>query len=781
MTLDEWQIALRREYGREQDFQVKNIGNEPIFSEFLVSNPKTERTYRVAIRGKAPGDNYCSCPDFAVNALGTCKHIEFMLTKLERKRGAKKAFREGFQPPYSEVYLRYGAKREVRFQAGSECPAALKTYASKFFKNDGTLRLAGCARFETFLKNAPHNGHELRCYEDAIQYIAQWRDDEARKKKIDRLFPQGADSRKFRDLLKVELYPYQKEGALFAARSGRCLIGDDMGLGKTVQAIAAAEILARTAGVERVLIVAPTSLKHQWKQEIQRFSDRSANVVEGPIHKREEAFETDAFYKIIHYDVIHRDKDIINEWKPDLIILDEAQRIKNWKTRRAQSVKRLESEFAFVLTGTPLENRLEELHSIVEFVDNSHLGALFRFLDAHQHVDEAGKVIGYKNLSAISQTLKPILIRRTKNEVLKELPKRIDKHFFVSMTEKQMEYHEENRKIVAQIVAKWRRFRFLSEQDQRRLMIALQNMRMACDSTFLLDSESDHGVKADEAVQLLEEVLEDPQAKVVLFSQWIGMHQLIIERLEAMKRRYAFFHGSLSSQERGRIIQSFQEDPDNRIFLSTDSGGVGLNLQNSSVIVNMDQPWNPAVLEQRIGRVHRMGQKRLVQVYHFVAQGTIEHSMLDVLAFKKSVFAGVLDGGEDEVFLGGSKLKKFMETVDKVTTAASGPMTAAETPPPAPSEEDGGLDLDQAAAREEREAPEAWMDLASTGMEFLGKLGRALQSPKEEAKPGGFVQRDEKTGEAYLKLPVPDEETLKKVAQAAKPILEMLQGFLRAS
>ncbi len=782
MTLAEWQTTLRREYGREQNFDLKNIGDDPVFSEFLVTNPQSKKTYRVAIRGNQPGDNYCSCPDFAVNLLGTCKHIEFTLSKLERKRGAKKRFREGFTPPYSEIFLRYGKKREVCFKAGSDCPKKLQQYAFKFFDKNGILKSDAYLQFHTFLKNAPQNGHDLRCYEDALQFIAQLRDDDQRVKRIDREFRQGISSAKFKSLLKTDLYPYQRKGALFAAKSGRCLIGDDMGLGKTIQAIAATEILAQVAGVERALIICPTSLKHQWRQEIDRFTERSHEVVEGPIHKRKEAYKNGTFYKIVNYDVIHRDKDDIAQWSPDVIILDEAQRIKNWNTRRAQSVKRLESKYAFVLTGTPLENRLEELHSIVEFIDRYRLGPLYRYLAEHQHVDEVGKVIGYKNLSTIAKTIQPILVRRTKNEVLHELPERIDKHYFVSMTDEQLDCHESNREIVARLVHKWRRFGYLSEEDQRRLMVALQYMRMSCNSTYLIDKQTDHGLKADEAIQLFDDVLEDPKSKIVVFSQWIGTHQLLMHRLDSKPWDYAFFHGALSSQERGKLIQTFKNNPDCRIFLSTDSGGVGLNLQNASVVVNMDQPWNPAVLEQRIGRVHRLGQKRSVQVFHFVAQGTIEQSMLDVLKFKKSVFSGVLDGGENEVFLGGTKLKKFMDTVDQVSQNI--PTT---TPSQEESYEEGQetikedayiTELEQVTQKAATREQEIWTELISTGLDFINKLGQTLESPEKTTPRNRYLEKDEKTGETYIKLPMPDQNTLGQITKAAKPLLDVLQNWM---
>ncbi len=147
------------------------------------------------------------------------------------------------------------------------------------------------------------------------------------------------------------------------------------------------------------------------------------------------------------------------------------------------------------------------------------------------------------------------------------------------------------------------------------------------------------------------------------------MHELLVRRFEGRRWEHVLFHGGLSSPKRKDMIDRFRDDPNCRVFLSTDSGGVGLNLQHASVVLNMDLPWNPAVLEQRIGRVHRLGQRQPVRVVNFVSQGTIEEGMLGVLKFKKSLFAGVLDSGEKEVFLGGSRLNKFMETVESATSA----------------------------------------------------------------------------------------------------------------
>jgi superfamily II DNA or RNA helicase len=818
MSLEDWQIELRRQFGREQAYRLRNLGDDPIFSEFEVVNPQSGGHYRVQIRGPRPGDNFCTCPDFATNTLGTCKHIEFTLAGLERKRGGAARLRAGFQPPYSEVYLHYGLRREVRFRPGTGCPVELARLAARYFGADGMLLPEAFAQFEDFLTEAERIDPELRCGDDALAFVAEVRDGEHRARRVDEEFSRGIRSAAFKDLVGLNLYDYQREAALFAARAGRCLIGDEMGLGKTIESVAAAEIMARLFGVERVLIVCPTSLKHQWQHELERLvKHRRVEVINGLRPRREKGFAAESFFKVMNYDTVHSDLDMISRWGPDLVILDEAQRIKNWSTRVARSVKRIGSPYALVLTGTPLENRLEELISIVQFVDRFRLGPTFRLLHEHQVRDEFGKVIGYRDLDRVGQTLAPVLLRRQKDQVLDQLPERIETSIFLGMTERQRDQHTENMEIVARIVERWRRLRFLSEADQRLLMVALQRMRMACDNSYLVDHCTDHGPKADEAITLLEEFFEQPQTKVVVFSQWLRMHELLVRRLKQRRWGHVLFHGGVPSSKRKDLVERFRDDPDCRVFLATDAGGVGLNLQHASVVLNMDLPWNPAVLEQRIGRVHRLGQRRPVRVVHFIAQGTIEEGMQQVLKFKKSLFAGVLDRGEKDVFLGGSRLNKFMEQVEAATAAipeemledaeealralpdevaGDGRPTKAGKPGKAGRPRRGVAaapvgaavpslpesDEDSAA---EPAAGDPWAGLLQVGMALWQQFTTSMQnggggaSAGAAASVGGalrsLVKRDEKTGESYLKLPVPSTEVLDKALRAVGALLEGLR------
>ncbi|OOG54871.1 DEAD/DEAH box helicase [Polaromonas sp. C04] len=801
LEVADWQTALRRQFGREQNFGLENLGQAPVFSDFRVHNPASGTHYRVAIRGQAPGQNFCTCPDYATNDLGTCKHIEFTLARLQARRGGKAALARGFQSEYSEIWLAYTGARQVRFRAGAGCPPALLAQAGKLFDASagGALVRHRQGGLERLMRAAQDCGHELRCHDDVWQFVAQIRDGERRHAALVEAYPKGIRDKALTRLLKVKLYPYQAEGALFAARAGRSLIGDEMGLGKTIQAIAAAELFAHHFGVRRVLVVCPTSLKHQWKNEFTRCTEREVQVIHGLRAQRQSQYREEAFCKITHYETLARDADLIDAWGPELVIADEAQRIKNWNTIAARALKRITSPYCVVLTGTPLENRLEELISIVQFVDQHRLGPTWRLLDEHQLRDEAGRVIGYRALDRIGQTLAPVMLRRRKAEVLTQLPARVDNRIFVPLTPEQRVHHDENGAIVTRIVSRWRKTGYLSDGDQRRLQCALQNMRMACNSTFLLDHETDHGHKVDELMTLLDELFEDPAAKAVVFSQWLGTHELIrrrlAQRVPGEGRRgwgHVLFSGSVPGDQRGALVERFHSDPDCRLFLSTDAGGVGLNLQHAAaVVVNMDLPWNPAVLEQRIGRVHRMGQSRGVQVIDFVGQGSIEEGMLSVLAFKKSLFTGVLDGGEHEVFLQGTRLSQFMKSVEQVAgamgeadadTAAEPPATAgAADLPPAPVDLSQAQDATPVTTDTEASAEVVMprTELADPWAAFLEAGAALLQGLASARSAGGAlpgmapitIERDPLTGQASVRLPLPEPALLQQLARAFEPWL----------
>ena len=506
-------------------------------------------------------------------------------------------------------------------------------------------------------------------------------------------------------------------------------------------------------------------------------------------------YRDEVFCKITHYETLARDADLIDAWAPDLVIADEAQRIKNWNTIAARALKRIASPYAIVLTGTPLENRLEELISIVQFVDRHRLGPTWRLLDEHQKRDEAGRVIGYHGLDHIGQTLAPVMLRRRKAEVLTQLPERVDNRIFVPLTPQQRVHHDDNGDIVTRIVSRWRKTGYLSDSDQKRLHCALQNMRMACNSTWLLDQRNRPRAQGRRADDGARRTVRRPGRQGRGLQPVAGHARA--DPAPPGQRPAASATGAMCcsaatcrATQRGALVERFHDDPRCRLFLSTDAGGVGLNLQHAAaVVVNMDLPWNPAVLEQRIGRVHRMGQSRGVQVINFVGQGSIEEGMLSVLAFKKSLFAGVLDGGESEIFLQGTKLSQFMKSVEQVAGAmGEADVDPEEAPPSAPgavrtpadpaSTQGDALPIAEPqidpvpSAAAGTEAPDPWAAMLEAGAALLQGLATARSA--SGAAPGAApfaIERDPVTGQASVRLPLPEPAVLHRLAKALEPWL----------
>ena len=789
MSLEEWQVALRKQFAHKQNFKIRNVGDHPVFSDFMVFNPESSNEYKVAIRDYEFGMNFCSCPDFKKNGLGTCKHVEYVLKQLKDNAENEKYWEEGNQRAYSSISLKYGDERKVYLRIGNEKAAEITHIAKDYFDKDNYLKPDAFRLFGEFISLVRKISDDFRVYQDALDFIIDIREKDYRNEKIDRLFPEGIHSSYFDGLINADLYQYQREGVLFAARAGRVLLADDMGLGKTIQAIAATELLAKEFSVSNVLIICPTSLKYQWKNEIEKFTGRSTNVIEGHLDKRKIQYLDDSFYKIASYGVALHDVEYLNRAGFDMVILDEAQRIKNWKTKTAQNLKKLQSQYAMVLTGTPLENKLEELYSIVEFIDPFRLGALFQFLANHQTSDDTGKVTGYHDLNKINTVLKNILLRRTKVEILKQLPERVDKNYFIDITKEQWEIHDDYGATVARLALKWKRQGFLSEKERKRLLLSLSCMRMVCNSTYILDEKTRHDTKIAELLLILKDIFESIDEKIVIFSQWERMTRLVAAELDNMNVGYEYLHGGVPSVKRKALIDNFRENTSKRVFLSTDAGGVGLNLQSANVIINLDLPWNPAILEQRIARVHRLGQKKNVRVINFIAKGTIEQRILSLIGLKKSLFSGVLDGGEDRIVLDDKKFGKLMQTVDELTTKPEEKpiRTFVDIYDEAELETDSNNETLKEKGEKEpipnSRASSTQMDeLIKTGLGFMEKLGTAFASMQNgDIKISDFVEKDEKTGQTNIKIPIESEDTITDTFTAIAGFFNKLAGSKKNS
>jgi superfamily II DNA or RNA helicase len=459
--------------------------------------------------------------------------------------------------------------------------------------------------------------------------------------------------------LKATLRPYQEQGLSWLSfiheiGSGGVL-ADDMGLGKTIQTIALLLNLKaekKTAPL-RVLIVAPTSVVSNWVREIERFSPTLTTALWHGAGRKDQMEELESANVVItSYALLRRDIDLLKKLRLDYAILDEAQNIKNPLSATAQAAKELGAERRLALTGTPIENRLSEIWSIFEFVSPGLLGPLPKFEEKYARPIDQGDS---KAAARLRSVIHPFILRRTKIEVAKDLPPKLEVDKLIDLAPDQKAiYLQVLREVRATVMGEVERVGL--GKSQLHILAGLTKLRQAaCDPRLLgLPREFSHedSGKLNAIRELIDEV-ESGGHKVLVFSQFVSMLKLIREALDEDKIRYEYLDGSTT--DRAERIDRFQTDPTISVFLiSLKAGGSGLNLTAADTVIHFDPWWNPAVEDQASDRAHRIGQKKVVTVYRLVAAGTIEEKILQLKQKKKDLVSSVLS----EDMGGGKNLSK---------------------------------------------------------------------------------------------------------------------------
>ena len=462
-----------------------------------------------------------------------------------------------------------------------------------------------------------------------------------------------------RGKLKAEPYPFQREGVAHLVGNRRALLADDMGLGKTLQAIAATLYLRETGKLRRALVVCPASLKYQWQAEVARFTGLRCEVIAGSLQQREDIYraarslgslpgagDLPVFY-VINYELVHRDIDQLKKLEFDVLILDEAQRVKNFRTKTAASVFQLQTPYLFVLTGTPLENQLMELFTIMRFVDERALGKNpITFRDRYVVTDRFGGITGYRLVEEVTRKISSLTLRRTKEQALDQLPAMIQMERWLDLTDVQRqiyrELHGQARSLLSQAV--W------DQAGTNNAMVLLQRLREVCDSPELIDPAYKESQKLAELQAILEDEVQTLDRQAIIFTQWTRMGEILQRELQAWGFDPLFLHGGVAGPERNEMVQQFQGGR-SRILISTDAGGTGLNLQAASLVVNFDLPFNPAKLAQRVARAHRLGQESTVVVMNLLCRATIEEKLVQILQEKQALFDDIFGELSDQAQL----------------------------------------------------------------------------------------------------------------------------------
>ncbi len=444
--------------------------------------------------------------------------------------------------------------------------------------------------------------------------------------------------------LKATLRPYQKQGLnwlvfLDKNKLGGCL-ADDMGLGKTLQAIAFLGLLKKKKKQKTHLIIMPTSLIFNWKKEIEKFfPSLKALIYTGP--KRKVLFKDFPKYDIVlsTYGSLLNDIEFMKDFEFGYVILDESQAIKNPNSKRYKAVKLLQSDNRLALTGTPIENNTFDLYAQMNFLNPGLLGNMSHF--KKEFSDAIDKAKDEQTSNLLSEMIHPFLLRRTKEQVATDLPEKTETILYCEMG-------VEQRKVYESFKEKFRDY-LLNKIDengvgksQMYVLEGLMKLRQICNSPELLNDEEDYGTASVKLDILTESIKEKTSNhKILVFSQFTNMLNLIKNRLEEENITYEYLDGRTKNRE--EKVKNFQENEEIRVFLiSLKTGGVGLNLTAADYVFLVDPWWNPAVENQAIDRAHRIGQDKKVIAYKMICRDTIEEKIINLQNTKKQISNSII-------------------------------------------------------------------------------------------------------------------------------------------
>lgn len=454
------------------------------------------------------------------------------------------------------------------------------------------------------------------------------------------------------------LRPYQLEGFEWLSRCaaggvGACL-ADDMGLGKTVQALA---LLTARAALGPALVVAPASVCRNWLVETDKFAPTLTPILFGEGDREamiDEAKKGDVV--VVTYDLMAREAEHFTQKKWATVILDEAQNIKNRATRRSETAMQLQSEFKLIMTGTPLENHLGELWNLFQFANPGLLGSLDSFNERFAVPIE--KYRDDNRRDQLRRLVQPFILRRRKDEVLKELPEKTEITLRVELSPEERAFYEALRRTA---LDKLTSDDSGAGEKHLRILAEIMRLRRAACHPNLVDENA--GFADSSKLRLFGDIVEellDNGHKALVFSQFVTHLALLEAYLKKKKVKYQYLDGQTALPTRQKRIEAFQRGEGDLFLISLKAGGVGLNLTAADYVIHMDPWWNPAVEDQATDRAHRIGQEKPVTVYRLVAEDTIEEKILKLHEHKRDLADGLLSGADMSARLSADELLKLI-------------------------------------------------------------------------------------------------------------------------
>ena len=452
------------------------------------------------------------------------------------------------------------------------------------------------------------------------------------------------------------LREYQKVGVQWLYMIAKCefggILADEMGLGKSIQTITYIKHRLQEEKQAKMLIIVPTSLLYNWEDEFQKFGKEISIMIVNDIkaHRLEKLKHVDQAQVIItSYGLLRQDIEVYEKMEFDTMILDEAQNIKNPKSDTAIAAKKIKARVKFALTGTPLENSIYELWSIVDFIMPGYLGSFQTFKEMYPITDL--EETGYMNLK---RQIDPFILRRKKKDVLKDLPEKLENKVYVELNEAQKELYLSELEKAQKEIQKIEEDQTVS-QNQFFILSLLTRLRQICiDPSLIFDDYHGGSSKFDTLLPILEEMIQN-QHKILLFSQFPSVLKNLMPHLDAHHIRYLYLDGSTKAGERMQLVKQFHQDDTPVFLISLKAGGTGLNLTIADEVIHLDPWWNPQVENQATDRTHRIGQTKTVEVIKLISIGTIEEKII-ALQEKKRALSDMMIEGEQRSEMVLSKL-----------------------------------------------------------------------------------------------------------------------------
>lgn len=616
-------------------------------------------------------NNFCTCSEFSSMELNFCEHIaawhrmikyhknEKLMVALKEESSLKKKYK---------TFVQYNFSKEQYTVSGVGHREEVLLLFKDFNKEHKALLLEHSEELEVFISGSAKNKIESEIKIEKLNKLNKFLFNKEKlletpiKKELETIIPG------------ISLFDYQKDIFIDCMAAKRSVVALPPGAGKTLLSISLFKKFHDENKDFTLFVIVPNTLKQQWVKEIKRFTGLDSTI----LSSQKEIKEWQGLgIGIINYHMMTRYiDDLVGENKKtrfiaDMLIVDELQTVKNSETKTWKAIRKLKSDYFFGLSGTIIENRLDDLYNTMQVVDDVALGPKWKFDRNFQNVIAASKYKivynGIKNIDLLHKKIQHCVFSISEEELRKKLPPLTEESKYVDLSETQLKTEEIYRTMADNLLKKGME-KPLKPHEQIMLNAYLLKARQACTASELLDKTKKdyYEPKIDLVRQMIEEHCLNKNEKMVLFSEWTEMLS-IIERMikkEFPQFKYIVYSGDVPTKQRPKLVDQFKTDPSTMIFLSSDAGGTGLDgLQTvSNIIIHTEIPWNPAKIDQRNARVHRTLQTKPVKCYYLIASSGVENRMQSKIMQKREIrkLALNIDRSNEQTFLKASDLKEIL-------------------------------------------------------------------------------------------------------------------------